>query len=109
MGYTQDEARQYLADWVKPSTVIYTMTDYGSGETDWVRVLVAPKRGSIRDITYLVGPAIGRKHRERNGKFVVPMGGGGYSKGLDIYLDIRYALGHLKGGSVEGQDKWREI
>lgn len=108
MAYTKKQAIEYLAGEIKPSTIIYTMTEYGKGETDWVRVFVAPKKGSIRDVTYLVGPAIGRKLRDRN-RFQIPMGGDGYSKGLDVYLDIRYALGHQKAGTVEGQAKWREI
>jgi hypothetical protein len=108
MSYTQQEAREYLAEWIKPSTVIYTQTEYTRGSTDWVRVFVASKRNEIRDVTYLVGPAIGRKPKDRNG-FQIGLPGGGYSKGLDIYLDIRYALKHQKPGSVEGQSKWREI
>lgn len=108
MAYDQETAREYLAEWIKPSTVVFTLTTPGRGETDYVRVFVASKRNSIADVTYLVAPAIGRKLRNRY-DHSIPMGGGGYNKALDVYLDIRYALKHQKPGSVDGQSKLREL
>ena len=105
--YDKETATRYLQEYVKPSSSIFTLTEYGRGETDWVRVFVASKRNSIHEVTYLAAKATGHRYSERHRG--IPMGGGGYSKALDVYLAIRYALGHNKPGSVEGQNKWKEL
>lgn len=106
---SQERQQGYLSERIKPSTVIYTMLEPGRGETDYVRVFVAPRKGAIRDITWMVAKACGLRVKDREGRWFIPMGGGGYSKGLQVYLDIRYALGHQPIGSSSGQVRWEEL
>jgi hypothetical protein len=104
-----ERQRVYLADAVKPSTVIYTRLSPGAGETDYIEVFIAPRKGAIRNMTWQVAKACGLRVKDRQGKWFIPMGGGGYSKGLQVYLDIRYTLGHQSAGDVSGQSKWEQL
>jgi hypothetical protein len=63
-------------------TVIHTRTDYMRGQTDYVQVYVV-NNGRIRDITYFVAKAAGRRMTDRG----IAYGGGGYSKGLEAADD----------------------
>lgn len=104
-----EKQREYLAEEVKPSTVIYTLTEYRNN-TRHVRVYVSSARNKIRDITWMVGKACGYTVRESAGSgWHLTIGGSGFSAGLNVYLSIRHTLGHQKPGSVEGQNKWVEL
>jgi hypothetical protein len=79
---------------------IYTRTDYGSGLTDYVRVYVAHNDRSIQDLTYHVATAAELKLNERG----IKMGGGQYSKGLEVF-----GWACKVAGVPEDQSRWQEL
>lgn len=82
--------------------VFYTRTDYGRGETDYVRIYVAD-RDRIHDLTYYVARALDLPIKDRG----IPHGGGGYNKGLDAAMSAFHAAG---GGFGEfDQANWQEL
>jgi len=95
--------RDYLAEWITPETVIYTRQTHGSGETDYIEVY-AVRGGEVAVITWQVARAAGLRVRDFQGRRMIPMGGGGYSKGLEVYLALRLAL-----GQDECQRYWQEV
>lgn len=68
--------------------VFYTRTDYGKGETDYVRIYVADV-DKITDVSFYVARATGRRITERG----IAFDGGGYSKGLEAAMDAARACG----------------
>ncbi len=85
---------------VTPDTVIHTLTTYGRGQTDHVRVFVVDA-DQIIDVTWAVAQSLGRKVKPHAG---IGYGGGGYSKGLDAAMDAARAAGF-----VLNQSNWREL
>lgn len=82
--------------------VFYTRTEYGRGETDYVRIYVAD-RDEIHDLTYYVARAQGLSMNDRGIRF----GGGGYAKGLEAAEAAYHAAGG--GFGTFDQHNWREI
>jgi hypothetical protein len=93
-----------LHEMISPETVIHTRTDYGKGQTDYVRVYIVGTdykgRPEIQDVTYFVARATEHRMTERG----LPFGGGGYSKGLDAFIGTCRAI-----GQDADQGRWREI
>lgn len=58
---------------------LYTLTTFGSGETDYVRIFTV-RRGEIVELTYYVGVLTGLRNASKRG---LAFGGGQYSKGLE--------------------------
>lgn len=100
---SSERQREYLADYVGPDTLIYTRQTHGRGETDYLEVFISEGNG-IRNITWMVAKATGWRVRDHQGRRTIAMGGGGYSKGLEIYRSIRITLGY-----PEEQDRHREL
>lgn len=95
----RDEARQRLAEQIKPGDNIATVTQYASsgpnGTTAYVRVFATRDYGQgpeMAEITAPVGIATGRRARQTRRHYGIQTNGGGYSRGLDVYIDLRYAL-----------------
>ena len=87
-----ERQREYLADDIGPETLIYTRQTHGRGETDYLEVFISDD-GTIRNITWTVAKATGWRIRDHQGRRMIAMAGGGYSKGLDVYLSIRFTVG----------------
>lgn len=87
-----ERQREYLAEYIGPDTLIYTRQTHGRGETDYLEVFI-PDGDTIRNITWMVARANGWRVRDHQGRRMIAMAGGFYSKGLDLYLGIRQALG----------------
>lgn len=84
---------------------IYTLTTYGRGETDYVRVFTldpgdAGQRPYIAELTFYVGKVTGRRITDKG----LALGGGGYSKGLDVFIDALQAV-----GQTPDQSRWEEL
>lgn len=67
-------------------------TEYGKGETDFLRVQIAFQdkegRTDLHHITWHTAKAFGYRLRDRSGNWFIAMGGGGYSKSYDIALAL---------------------
>lgn len=100
---SEERQREYLAECVGPDTLVYTRQTHGKGETDYLEVFISDD-GTIRNITWMVARAAGMRVRDRDGRRMIPMGGGGYSKGMDLYLTIRWILNYST-----DQDRHREL
>jgi hypothetical protein len=79
---TLDHAREVVRRvYEEHGSPFYTLTDYGRGETDYVRVFYATEDRQIHEITYHVAQVIGvEKIKPGRG---IPRAGGQYNKGLD--------------------------
>lgn len=87
--------------YVDEDTRVYTLTTYGKGTTDYVRVFVAHD-GTVVDITYYVARAADY-HRQIK-PIGWPFGGAQYSKGLEAFdWTCRVA------GTKSDQRKWGEL
>jgi hypothetical protein len=80
---------------------VYTLTTYGRGETDHVRIFVADG-GKIHELTYYVARAVGNAQLSPGKGWAFR--GGGYSKGLEAF---DWAC-RIAGVSVD-QSKWSEL
>jgi hypothetical protein len=100
----REHAMKVLSKLITADTVIHTRTDYGKGQTDYVRVyVVAPDyegRLEVSDVTYFVARATESRLTDKG----LPLRGGGYSKGLDVFISTCHAL-----GLPANQHRWREI
>lgn len=92
-------AVKLLREYVKPSTPVYTRTEYTKGMTDYVSVYVA-KGGQIHDLTWYVAQATSYRMTDRG----LALGGGSYSKGLNVFIATRRAAGR-----EADQRLWREL
>lgn len=100
----QERNLEYLREAVKPSTRIFTQTEYRNG-TRHVRVFISERRNSIRAITWIVGKACGLQPRSPGDKAAyLTVGGSGYSAGLHVFLAIRRVL-----GQPDDQATWTEL
>ncbi len=94
--YHTDVIREVLAD----NPRVYTLTTYGSGMRDYVRVF-GVKNGGIVDLTFHVAQILGRKVKPNAG---IGYNGGGYSKGLDAAMDTYSAI-----AETLNQGNWSEL
>lgn len=97
---SQDRAVRIMRGYA--GRVFYTHTDYGRGETDYVRVYVATDRDRITDVSFYVARATGRKITERG----IAYGGGGYSKGLEAAMDAARVAGEAE---PFDQRRWQKL
>lgn len=111
MSEWNSKARQleYLRAMVKPSTVVYTHTNYTRNGTGNVQVFIAPKRNEIQNITWMVGKACGLRVRRTDTSWVLPTYGAGYNRGLHIYEIIRQECSRSTKYVPADQTKWQEI
>lgn len=94
-----ERCRDHLSA-VVPGRDLFTRTDYGRGETDYVRVYIAPRADAIVDISYHAARVSGRRMTDRG----VALRGGQYSKGLELVENIWHAI-----GAKSDQQHWHEI
>src|SRR5262245_35331188 len=81
---------------------LYTLTTFGRGETDYVRIFTA-RAGEIVELTWWLRAAAGMRGRPRMG---IAFGGGQYSKALEA-VDL---LWHTRFGAAFPQDRrWGEL
>ena len=84
---------------------IYTLTDYGRGMTDYVRVFVIGTSSDgcdreIHELTWLVARATDGAFSDRG----LPFGGGNYSKALEAFCGACRAA-----GVAADQSRWRKL
>ena len=96
----QDEARARLLE--HQGRKVFTTTDYGKGLTDYVRAFVAPAADQVREITFDLGRASGRRVTERG----IALGGGGYSKALEVADDFARLT---TGEAVDQLNGWDDL
>lgn len=100
---SEDQAREWARDtvreYLKDRPLIYTRTEFGRGETDYVSIYVVDA-GHIVNLTYRVAKAAGLKMTERGIKF----GGAQYNKGLEAF-----GWACKVAGIPEDQGKWEEL
>lgn len=106
---TQEEqahAVEMLQRLISRDSLVFTRTTYGRGETDHVQVFViVPEpdgRPAIRDVSYYVARAAGRKVTDRG----IAYGGCQYSKALEAADDCWRAT---FGESIDQARTWREL
>jgi hypothetical protein len=80
---------------------IWTLTTFGRGETDHVRLFVACG-DDIREITWHAAALYGRRVAPGKG---IALRGGGYSKGLEAADDVWRGFY----GRALDQSRWREL
>jgi hypothetical protein len=95
-----ERCAQIVAKAVAASPMVYTRTEYGRGETDYVSVYVVSVDQRIQNITYYVATAAGLKMTERGIKY----GGGQYSKGLEAFESAC-----IVAGVTVDQRRWEEL
>lgn len=95
------QLRRIMGDNPEDAPTIYTLTTYGRGETDHVRLWVIHD-GQLTEITYYTAKAIGSKVTPRKG---IPRRGGGYSKALDTADSVW----HHAFGRPLNQHLWQEL
>lgn len=75
---------------------------FGTGLTDYLRVHAVHTNANgdqcADNMTWAIGTALGYKLRDLNGQWVLALGGGGYSKPLDVAIALRgyYGLENLR-------------
>lgn len=82
------------------TSTVYTLTTFGRGQTDYVRVFVVDD-GSIVELTYHVGKAGGLRQNTQG----LAYGGGQYNKGLEA----ADSLWRVAFGEALDQSHWVEI
>lgn len=90
------------------ATTIYTLTTFGSGETDHVRIFTV-KGGEIVELTYFVGVLSGRRNVSKRG---LAYAGGQYSKGLEAADDTwraRFGEAFPQNPSWGSKPHWVEL
>lgn len=91
---------EVMREHLKRGDVLWTRTDYGTGQTDYVRVYVA-RTNEIEDVTYFIARACDLRMNDRGIK--VP--GGGLNKSLHVIDNLyRTVL-----GTAADQARWREL
>jgi hypothetical protein len=88
----QQCAERNLRALTSDGDTIYTLTSYGRGETDYVRVFITFD-GRIKDITGRTAMTLGRRLVNNDDRFGIAMGGYGYNKGHDVGMALKRALG----------------
>src|SRR4051794_15233385 len=96
----REYAIKRLGEVLDRDSLLYTLTDYGRGETDYVRVFTA-KAGKIVELTFYAARAAERRQTVRG----IALGGGNYSKGLEVADDVHRAAF----AAPLDQSKWREL
>jgi len=96
-NFALDQLREHLYS----GSHLYTRTDYGRGETDYVRLYVVSENRQILDMTYAVAKLSGRRLTDRG----LALRGGNYSKGLEVADDAYKAVY----GRPLDQSRWMEI
>lgn len=92
------ERIQKLVDGSRP---VHTLTTYGSGMTDYVRVFVVGDDYRLVELTYLLSLLTTYRLKRDKG---LALGGGNYSKGLDVFLSVC----HVAGVDAD-QGQWEQI
>lgn len=100
MEAEQDYYRTTIREALGRSRPVYTLTTYGKGQTDHVRIF-GVQDGAIVEVTFHVAQLLGRKVKPRAG---IGYGGGGYSKGLDAAMDACRTIGRKL-----DQSTWHEL
>lgn len=87
-----DTLERYRPEVVSGNALFIINTDYGKGDTDFLRVTIAyTKNGKteLNHLTWHTAKAFGYRLKDRNGRWFIAMGGGGYSKSYDIALSLQ--------------------
>lgn len=114
MTTTKRETKQgwaidLVASAVQRSPHVYTQTEYGTGQRDWVRVYVIGEDAdsgapTIEEITGPLANAADLPFQNDGKRYGIPYGGGGYSKALEAFESA------CRIAQVDAdQTKWREI
>lgn len=99
----KEASLEYLRELVSNGDTIWTTTDYvGNVGTAYVRAWVI-RDGEPFSITWAISHATSQVLKERDGRWVIRTGGGGYCRSQHVVDALSWAL-FGKGGQLKDRD-----